>query len=96
MIRLSPGPTCLTYQTVTDLVVSARLTPSRVTPEVASIANLAWAPLFFGLKKLKLAAGLQFALLGSLAAVWSAFKKDSRLLIPYAAWLSYARALLGL
>merc|ERR1719183_3262404 len=45
------------------------------------IANLAWAPLFFGLKKLKL------------AAVWSAFKKDARLLIPYAAWLSYATIL---
>ena len=57
------------------------------------IANLAWAPLFFGLKKLKLAAALQFALLGSLAAVWSAFKKDARLLIPYAAWLSYATIL---
>ena len=30
---------------------------------------------------------------GSLAAVWSAFKKDARLLIPYAAWLSYATVL---
>ena len=57
------------------------------------IANLAWAPLFFGLKKLKLAAALQFALLGSLAAVWSSFKKDARLLIPYAAWLAYATIL---
>ena len=57
------------------------------------VANLAWAPLFFGLKKLKLAAALQFGLLGSLAAVWSAFKKDARLLIPYAAWLSYATIL---
>ena len=57
------------------------------------IANLAWAPLFFGLKKLKLAAALQFGLLGSLAAVWSSFKKDARLLIPYAAWLSYATVL---
>ena len=57
------------------------------------IANLAWAPLFFGLKKLKLAAALQFGLLGSLAAVWSSFKKDARLLIPYAVWLSYATIL---
>ena len=57
------------------------------------VANLLWAPLFFGLKKLKLAALLQFGLLGSLAAVWSAFKKDARLLIPYAAWLAYATVL---
>ena len=46
-----------------------------------------------GLRQLKLAAALQFGLLGSLAAVWSAFKKDARLLIPYAAWLSYATIL---
>ena len=57
------------------------------------VANLLWAPLFFGLKKLKLAALLQFGLLGSLAAVWSSFKKDARLLIPYAAWLAYATVL---
>ena len=56
-------------------------------------ANLLWAPLFFGLKKLKLAAALNFALLGSLAAVWPAFKKDARLLVPYAAWLAYATVL---
>ena len=49
--------------------------------------------MFFGLKKLKLAAALQFGLLGSLAAVWSALKKDARLLVPYAAWLSYATVL---
>ena len=57
------------------------------------VANLLWAPLFFGLRKLKLAAALQFGLLGSLAAVWSSFKKDARLLIPYAAWLAYATVL---
>ena len=57
------------------------------------VANLLWAPLFFGLKKLKLAAVLQFGLLGSLAAVWSSFKKDARLLVPYAAWLAYATVL---
>ena len=73
-----------------------RAASNKVLPGLAVahyVANLAWAPLFFGLKKLKLAALLQFGLLGTLAAVWSSFKKDARLLIPYAAWLAYATVL---
>mmetsp|Transcript_35340 Transcript_35340/g.109476 ORF Transcript_35340/g.109476 Transcript_35340/m.109476 type:complete len:196 (+) Transcript_35340:145-732(+) len=59
------------------------------------VGNLAWAPLFFGLKKLRAAAALQLALVGSLYAVFPAFKAAGagNLLAPYAAWMAFATAL---
>ena len=60
-----------------------------------AVGNLAWAPLFFGLKKIKAAAALNVALLGSLAALCPALKaaKAWPLLAPYAAWLTFATVL---
>ena len=54
------------------------------------IANLAWAPLFFGLVRNRETARRSTCSIA--ASRWSAFKKDVAL-IPYAAWLSYATIL---
>lgn len=59
--------------------------------------NLAWAPVFFGLKRLRLGLWINYLLLGTLAAVIPLFAANdlasALLLVPYAAWLIYATAL---
>jgi len=61
------------------------------------LLNLSWAPLFFGLKKLRAACALNFVLIGSLAAVMGSFAPlnplSASLLVPYMAWLCFATVL---
>ena len=59
------------------------------------LANLAWAPVFFGLKQLKAGLVLNVGLLASLVAVLPAFKAVGAavLLKPYFAWLCFATVL---
>ena len=59
--------------------------------------NLAWAPIFFGLKKFRLGLFINFFLLSSLAGVIVSFSQvslpASLLLLPYFCWLSFATVL---
>ena len=61
------------------------------------ILNLFWAPLFFGLKRLRAACVLNFGLLTSLLVVMKHIHPlnplASHLLFPYFGWLSFALAL---
>lgn len=61
------------------------------------IANLLWAPLFFGAKKILAAFVLNIALVVSLGVIINTLQPISKiataLLLPYAAWLTYATAL---
>jgi translocator protein len=63
------------------------------------VLNLLWAPLFFGLQRIRAAQVLNFFLLASLgsvmAAVLSISPLCSILLTPYFAWLSFATVLNG-
>ena len=58
------------------------------------LLNLAWAPAFFGFKRLRLAQGISYAMLGTLVGVMHLFRKvsvqASALLLPYLCWLSFA------
>ena len=59
--------------------------------------NLMWAPVFFGLQKLRFALFMNFALIASLAVLIVQYAAVSRssalLLLPYMAWLLFATAL---
>lgn len=60
--------------------------------------NILWAPVFFGLKRFRLAAIMNFGLLATLATTvckwWAETHKLSvYLMIPYALWLTFATAL---
>ena len=59
--------------------------------------NVLWAPVFFGLQKLRLALLMNFALIGSLSVLIVQYAAVSRssalLLLPYMAWLVFATAL---
>lgn len=60
--------------------------------------NFLWPPLFFGMKRLRPAAVLAFALLASAGFLSVVFAQtagvlSTALLLPYCAWLSYAAAL---
>ena len=61
--------------------------------------NLLWAPLFFGLQRIRAAQVLNFFLISSLGGVMAAFSSISPLcsllLVPYLAWLSFATVLNG-
>ncbi|GMH47536.1 hypothetical protein TrLO_g8189 [Triparma laevis f. longispina] len=61
------------------------------------ILNLLWAPLFFGLKKIRLAHCLNYLLLSTLALTIKCFyslnKLSSLLLLPYLIWLLFATRL---
>ena len=56
--------------------------------------NLAWAPVFFGLRKLRLALAMQVALVASLAVLIAQYAgvaaSAGLLLLPYMAWLLFA------
>ncbi|KAL1498935.1 hypothetical protein AB1Y20_013456 [Prymnesium parvum] len=60
-------------------------------------ANLAWAPVFFGLRRLRLALALNLALCASLALLVAQYSRASAaaglLLLPYLAWVLFATAL---
>jgi len=63
-----------------------------------AVLNLAWAPLFFGAKKLGLACFVSSALLASAVATSLEFARiagqsTGLLLVPYILWLTYATAL---
>jgi len=59
--------------------------------------NLTWAPVFFGLKRLRLGLWINYLLVGTLGAVLPLFAESNQLsallLVPYAAWLIYATIL---
>ena len=60
--------------------------------------NLTWAPVFFGLKRLRLGLWINYLLVGTLVAgVLPLFAESNQLsallLVPYAAWLIYATIL---
>ena len=59
--------------------------------------NVLWAPVFFGLQKLRLALFMNVALIGSLSVLIVQYAAVSRssalLLLPYMAWLVFATAL---
>ncbi len=59
--------------------------------------NVLWAPVFFGLQKLRFALFMNFALIASLAVLIVQYAAVSRssalLLLPYMAWLVFATAL---
>ena len=63
------------------------------------IMNLVWAPVFFGLKRLRLGLIINYFLLGSLAVIIPSFYQidslSGMLLIPYMAWVIFATALNG-
>lgn len=56
--------------------------------------NLSWSFVFFGMRRLRLAHGLNFVMLSTLAYVVKTFYAVDRasaiLLLPYAAWLTFA------
>lgn len=59
--------------------------------------NLSWAPVFFGMQRLRLALFVNWGLLASLSVIVPWYYKidpiSGMLLIPYAAWLLFATAL---
>ena len=61
------------------------------------VCNIAWAPVFFGLQKLRLAFFMNLGLIASLATLivqyYAAAGAVSALLLPYMAWLLFATAL---
>ena len=61
------------------------------------VVNLAWAPVFFGLQKLRFALYMNFALILSLAVLIAQYAAVSGpaglLLVPYMAWLLFATKL---
>lgn len=61
--------------------------------------NISWAPVFFGMKRLRVGHGINLALVGTLLAIIPQFFKVDRasglLLLPYLAWLMFATALSG-
>mmetsp|Transcript_23617 Transcript_23617/g.49199 ORF Transcript_23617/g.49199 Transcript_23617/m.49199 type:complete len:233 (+) Transcript_23617:2-700(+) len=63
------------------------------------ILNLLWAPLFFGLQRIRSAQVLNFILLSSLSSAMYLIARispfSSALLIPYFAWLTFATFLNG-
>ena len=63
------------------------------------VLNLIWAPVFFGMKRLRLAMAINFLLLASLVVVMNIFynvdQMSAVLLIPYLAWTVFATVLNG-
>jgi len=61
--------------------------------------NLLWAPVFFGLKKFRLGQAINFGLLATLSVLVPSFYEVDRLagllLLPYAAWCTFATCLNG-
>jgi tryptophan-rich sensory protein len=59
--------------------------------------NLAWSPIYFGQKNIKLAKTLIYALwvsiLFTIVEFWNIDAFAAKLLIPYLAWVSYASTL---
>lgn len=63
------------------------------------VLNLAWAPVFFGMKRLRLGMLINYLLLSSLVAVMNMFYKVDQLsaflLLPYLTWTVFATFLNG-
>lgn len=61
------------------------------------LLNVAWAPVFFGMKRLRVALAMNYALLASLRVIIPRFFASNALsgwlLVPYTLWLLYATAL---
>lgn len=81
-------------------VASAASAASRTALVIWSVhlgINLVWAPLFFGLKRIRLAAWWNVLLLAAIAATATSFARVSALsawvLAPYAGWCIFATAL---
>lgn len=59
--------------------------------------NLSWAPMFFGMQRLRLALFVNWGMLATLSAIipwyWRIDRVAGMLLLPYAAWLIFATAL---
>jgi translocator protein len=61
------------------------------------LLNVIWAPVFFGMKRLRMALAINYGLLASLRVIIPQFASNNAasawLLAPYVIWLLYATAL---
>lgn len=60
------------------------------------LLNVAWAPVFFGLKRLRIALAINYGMVLSLCGILiprAVDRTTALLLVPYALWLLYATAL---
>ena len=73
------------------------LSPPAVLWLIHYALNLSWAPVFFGMQRLRLALFVNWGMLACLSAIipwyWSIDRTAAMLLLPYAAWLLFATAL---